>query len=191
MELQSKSSIRRFVLEQRENMEMDTRKAFDESIFNLLINSEFYKAATVIFVFVSFGSEINTHSIIEHALKTHRTVYVPKVVSAEKGMEAFRINSLEELKVGYFNILEPQESCPPGDISSIDLILMPGVAFDNKGGRLGYGKGFYDVFLKKINKKVKKIALAYDFQVIDSVPMEEYDVFIDEIVTNEGRLIWK
>lgn len=62
---------------------------------------------------------------------------------------------------------------------------MPGIAFNKSGGRVGYGKGFYDVFFRKLNKRVDKIALAYDFQILSKVPMNEYDVKIDGIITNE------
>lgn len=186
MDLLNKRVIRSSILEQREKINTSIRKEWDKNIFDLLINSEFYKNANVIFVFVSFKSEVDTHPIIEHALKNFKTIYVPKIQSKEKGMEIFKISSLEDLKTGYFDILEPKESCPVADSNNIDLILMPGVAFDLKGGRVGYGKGFYDVFLSRMSKKVNKIALAYDFQIVDKVPMDQFDVKIDGIVTNEG-----
>jgi 5-formyltetrahydrofolate cyclo-ligase len=92
---------------------------------------------------------------------------------------------LEELKDGYFSALEPQASCQIADSNNIDLILTPGIAFDRSGGRVGYGKGLYDVFLRKMKKRVDKIALAYDFQILSKVPMNEYEVKIDRIITNE------
>ena len=186
MDLQNKKSIRKFILEKREQVPANIRNQWDESIFNLLINSEVYKNATVIFIFVSYNSEVNTHKIIEHALKNSKTIYVPKITSKGQLMEVFEIKSLKDLKIGYFGILEPQETCPIGDQNKIDLILMPGVAFDRQGGRVGYGKGFYDKFLDKMDKKVDKIALAYDFQILDSVPIDEFDVKINGFITNNG-----
>ena len=185
MNLRNKKDIRSLILEQREKVDINIRKEWDKSIFELLINSEFYKNASVIFIFVSFKSEVNTHRIIEHALNNSKTIYVPRIESKEKGMEIFEIHSLEDLKTGYFSILEPKESCLAADSNNIDLILMPGVAFDEQGGRVGYGKGFYDAFLRKMEKKVDKIALAYYFQILDKVPVDEFDVKIDGIVTNE------
>jgi len=185
MDLQNKKDIRKFILEQREKIDDNIRSEWDKNIFDLFINSELYKKAKVIFVFVSFKSEVNTHQIIETALKDSKTIYVPKIQLKEKGMEIFEINSLEQLKLGYFNILEPQEGCLSAPMDSIDLILMPGVAFDRRGGRVGYGKGFYDRFLRNMIKTVNKIALAYDLQILDKVPMDEFDVRIDGIITNK------
>ncbi|MBC8062338.1 MAG: 5-formyltetrahydrofolate cyclo-ligase [Clostridiaceae bacterium] len=184
MDLRDKNNIRSFILEQREKVNNDIRKQWDEGIMIQLLESEFYKKSRVIFVFVSFKSEVNTHKIIEHALKHSKIIYVPKIKSKENVMEIFQINSLKDLKTGYFNILEPEESCLAADSNNIDLILMPGVAFDRLGGRVGYGRGFYDEFLRKMDKSVDKIALAYDFQILDKVPMDEFDVKIDGIVTN-------
>lgn len=188
MDLKNKKDIRRFILEKRDKLEPDLKVELDKKIFSELINSEAYKNASVIFVFVSFKSEVDTHEIIKQALKDSKTTCVPKINTKEKEMEIFKINSLEELKEGYYGILEPGEDCPAVNSNDIDLVLMPGAAFDRQGGRIGYGGGFYDRFLSRMNKKVDKIALAFDFQILDSVPMDEFDVRVDGIVTNEGYI---
>lgn len=188
MDLKNKKDIRRFILEQRDKLEPDIKKELDKKIFSELIDSEVYKNASVIFVFVSFKSEVGTHEIIKQALKDSKTICVPKINTKEREMEIFKINSLEELKEGYYGILEPGEYCPSVNSNDIDLVIMPGAAFDRQGGRIGYGGGFYDRFLSRMNKKVDKIALAYDFQILDRVPMDEFDVRVDGIVTNEGYI---
>lgn len=188
MDLKNKKDIRRFVLEKRDKLEPDTKVELDKKIFSELINSEAYKNASVIFVFVSFKSEVDTHEIIKQALKDSKTICVPRINAKEREMEIFKINSLEELKEGYYGILEPGEDCPAVNGNNIDIVLMPGAAFDRQGGRIGYGGGFYDRFLSRMNKKVDKIALAYDFQILDRVPMDEFDVRVDGIVTNEGYI---
>lgn len=185
MNLQTKKDIRRFIIEKREAVGYDIRKAWDRSIFTKLVNSEFYKNSKVIFSFVSFKSEVDTHQIINRAIMDKKIICVPRIKTKEKGIEIFKINSLSELKIGYHNILEPLENCLPVDSKDIDVILMPGVAFDRQGGRVGYGLGFYDRFLTAMNKKIDKIALAYHFQVLDKVPMERTDVRIDGIITNQ------
>ncbi|HEX9026827.1 MAG TPA: 5-formyltetrahydrofolate cyclo-ligase [Clostridium sp.] len=185
MNLEDKECIRRIILDQREKVDTCIRSEWDKNIFLKLINSEFYINANVIFTFVSFKSEVDTHQIIKYALQSNKTVYVPKIESKERGIEIFKIDNLEELKIGYFGILEPQASCQAVDSNNIDLILLPGIAFDRLGGRVGYGKGFYDAFLRKMNKRVDKIALAYDFQILSKVPMNELDVKIDGIITND------
>lgn len=188
MDLKNKKDIRRFILEQRDKLEPDIKKELDKKIFSELIDSEAYKNASVIFVFVSFKSEVDTHEIIKQALKDSKTICVPKINTKEREMEIFKINSLGELKEGYYGILEPGEDCPSVNSNDIDLVLMPGAAFDRQGGRIGYGGGFYDRFLSRMNKKVDKIALAFDFQILDRVPMDEFDVRVDGIVTNEGYI---
>ncbi len=188
MDLKNKKDIRRFILEQRDKLEPDIKKELDKKIFSELIDSEAYKNASVIFVFVNFKSEVDTHEIIKQALKDSKTICVPKINTKEREMEIFKINSLEELKEGYYGILEPGEDCPAVNSNDIDLVLMPGAAFDRQGGRIGYGGGFYDRFLSRMNKKVDKIALAFDFQILDRVPMDEFDVRVDGIVTNEGYI---
>lgn len=188
MDLKNKKDIRRFVLEKRDKLEPDIKVELDKKIFSELINSEAYKNASVIFVFVSFKSEVDTHEIIKQALKDSKTICVPRINAKEREMEIFKINSLEELKEGYYGILEPGEDCPAVNGNNIDIVLMPGAAFDRQGGRIGYGGGFYDRFLSRMNKKVDKIALAYDFQILDRVPMDEFDVRVDGIVTNEGYI---
>lgn len=188
MDLKNKKDIRRVILEQRDKLESDIKAELDKKIFSELIKSEAYKNASVIFVFVSFKSEVDTHEIIKQALKDSKTICVPRINTKEREMETFKINSLEELKEGYYGILEPGEDCPAVNGNNIDLVLMPGAVFDRQGGRIGYGGGFYDRFLSRMNKKVDKIALAYDFQILDRVPMDEFDVRVDGIVTNEGYI---
>jgi 5-formyltetrahydrofolate cyclo-ligase len=189
--IQIKKEIRKSILENREAVDSETRKQWDRYIFNSLTGSDFYKKAKYIFAFVSFRSEVDTHNIILQALKDNKTICVPKIRSKEKGMELYIINSLEDLKSGYFGILEPVEGCEEADIDKIDLILMPGAAFDRAGGRVGYGAGFYDRFISKLGRHADKIALAYHIQLMDSVPMDETDERIDGIITNEEFIIFE
>ena len=95
-----------------------------------------------------------------------------------------QINKFEDLEVGYYGILEPKENKLIVDETTIDSSFLPGLAFDKKGGRVGYGGGFYDRFLRKSRKDSRKIGLAYSFQVLEEVPMEQDDEFIDGIITD-------
>jgi 5-formyltetrahydrofolate cyclo-ligase len=188
MNIQEKKHIRDQILKQRESLDLNIRSQWDESIFNRFISSEFYKKAATIFAFVSFKSEVDTHKIIKYAAEDGKTIYVPKIQSKEKGIEIFKIEDFNQLKKGYFGILEPVEGCVPADKNTIDLILMPGVAFDRLGGRLGYGAGFYDRFLSGMDEKANKIALAYHFQILNRIPMDKYDIPIDGVIS-EGEII--
>lgn len=131
--------------------------------------------------FVSFNNEVDTHEIIKSALK-NKTVVVPKVVHHE--IEPSLIIDFDNLvPSGRFNIPEPIEIMKIAN-KNINMVLVPGIAFDKEGYRLGYGFGFYDKFLKKVPKAIK-IGLAFDFQVVGNVPRESHDVPVDLVVTEE------
>ena len=137
--------------------------------------------------FVSFNNEIDTHGMIEDALK-NKIVVVPKVLHHE--IEPSVIISFDNLiPSGKFGILEPIEAMKI-PWKKIDLVLVPGIVFDKNGHRIGYGLGFYDKFLKKVPKAIK-IGLAFDFQIVDKVPREEHDVPVDLVVTDKEVIYCK
>lgn len=182
--MKEKNKIRSLVKEKRNSLDERLKKTMDNIIFEKIISSEFYKSSKCIFVYVSFEGEVDTHRFIKYALNDNKRICVPKVKSKEEGIVAVEINSFHELKEGAYNILEPENFNKKIDERDIDLILMPGVAFDKNGGRIGYGGSFYDRFLKNPDIKALKIALAYDFQIFDKVPMEEHDIKVDGIIFN-------
>lgn len=179
-----KDKIRRIIKEKRNALTEESKKIKDDKIFTKIINNEYYKKSNVIFFYVSFQGEVDTHELIKYSLNIGKTICVPKVISKKEGMEAIKINFFNELKNGKYDILEPKDSCNKIYTNDIELILMPGVAFDKNGGRIGYGGGFYDRFLNKIDSRIPKIALAYDFQVFENIPCEEHDIKVDGIITD-------
>lgn len=189
MDYLSKKDIRKFISDKRDAVHIKQKGEWDDKIFNRLINSEFYRNADVIFAFVSFRSEVDTHRFISYAIEDKKTICVPKIRSKQRGMELFRIESLSDLEPGFFGVLEPKDTCPEANIGDIDLVLMPGMAFDREGGRVGYGGGFYDKFLVEMGRKVHSIALAYDFQVLDEVPMDSRDIPIDGVITDKELIL--
>lgn len=184
-----KKELRKSILDIRNNLDTDTKKENDNIIKNKLLESSYYKNAEKIFIYISYSSEIDTIEIIKKALKDGKEIFVPRTVFKTKAMDAVKIISLENLKKDRYGILEPEEGEPHINPDELDLIVVPGVAFDDRGGRIGYGAGYYDRYFKKISKErskiIKKIALAYDFQVIEEVPMDEQDVKIDCIITEK------
>lgn len=179
-----KQQLRKSAKEIRGSISLKQKLAYDEAIYKRIIESEAYKASKVIFIFVSFGSEITTHNIINKALDDNKVVCIPKIISKSEGMKACAIESLSELKPNKFGILEPVDTNNEVNSDKIDLAIVPGLFFDLNGGRIGYGAGYYDRFLKFVRKDTKKIGIAYDFQIIDKVPMDENDVYMDFIITN-------
>jgi 5-formyltetrahydrofolate cyclo-ligase len=179
-----KKSLREYMKQLRNSTGDKQKQSYDEIIFKTLISDESYKAAQTIFVYVSFGSEVETHKVIEHALKHEKNVCVPKVINRNEGMKAIQIWSFEELKTSNYGILEPANINCEIKPENIDFVLAPGLLFDMNGGRLGYGAGYYDRFLKSVRKDCVKIGAAYHFQIVEHVPMEEHDVFLDRIITD-------
>lgn len=182
-----KKILRKRILDIRNSMLQDEKKKKDNTIRNKFLESDYYKASQNIFIYVSYSSEIDTIEIINKALIDGKRIFVPRTVFKNKLMDAVRIYSLDNMKKDRYGILEPgqENSCINPD--KLDLIVVPGVAFDREGGRTGYGAGYYDRYFKKISderkKEIKKVALAYDFQIVDKVPMDKQDVRIDCIIT--------
>ena len=181
---ESKKEIRKLMRGKRELLTKEERERLDNAIFQNVVNSKEYKESKNIFIFVSYDTEIDTHRIIKQALKDEKVLCVPRVISKEEGMIIAQIKNFEELEPGAYGILEPKDNKFQVDETIIDAAYLPGLAFDKIGGRVGYGGGFYDRFLRKSRKDCKKIGLAYSFQVLEKVPMEEDDEYIDGIITD-------
>ena len=180
-----KKYIRKEILSIRNNMNQQEKQKSDTLIKESFLESDYYKNSKNIFIYISYSSEIDTKDIINTALNEGKSVFVPRTVFQTKVMDAVRIKSLDNLKKDKYGILEPSEDEPYLNPDDLDLIVVPGVAFDREGGRTGYGAGYYDRYFKKLNKKISKVALAYDFQIINNVPMNNEDVRVDCIITEK------
>lgn len=180
----AKKELRKEILKKRNEINTEDKKTWDNIIFEKLINSPLYKKAENIFVFVSYSSEVDTHRFIEYALTDNKCISVPRVISKEAGMRIYKISSMDELESGHYGILEPKADCKEFYGDDLDLIIMPGAVFSPDGSRIGYGGGFYDRFLDGLEKQVPTLAIAYDFQVLPSIPTEEFDMKVQNIITN-------
>lgn len=182
-----KGELRKEIKLKREILDKNIKLRADEKIRKSLFESEIYKNSKVVFIYVNMDSEINTIDIIKELLTSDKIVAVPKVIPVslkERQMKALKINSMLQLnESGAFGILEPSVECE--DISEdVDLIIIPGLAFDINGNRLGYGGGFYDRFLRKYPNS-KRVVLCYDFQIFDEIPHEFFDEKVDLIISEE------
>ena len=180
-----KNIVRKEVLHTRYNMSNELRKLKDKLIYDLFINSDLYKKAKDIFIYVSFGSEVSTHEIINKAISDKKNIYVPKTDINKKEMIAVKINNFAELNVDNYGILEPISVDKEKIASDFDTIVMPGVAFDKEGNRIGYGGGYYDKYLEKNIFKAKKIALAYEEQILEKIETDYHDIKVDFIINTE------
>jgi 5-formyltetrahydrofolate cyclo-ligase len=184
-----KKILRKEILAKRNNINVIEKEIMDKEILNKFYASKYYKEAKHIFIYISYDSEINTREIINKSLKDNKKIYVPRTEFKTRLMDAVEIKSLNNLIESSYGILEPSVEEPHIDPNELDLIVVPGVAFDRNGGRVGYGAGFYDRYFKKIIKdnikRITKLALAYDFQVLNKVPTNEQDVPVSYIITEK------
>ena len=182
-----KCDIRKRVLEKRDALTDEEILEKSRRIFEKLTALEDYQKAESILVYASFGSEVKTDDIILDALVNGKRVFCPKVTDKKNGRMCFvRITALEDLTEGYFHIREPEvtEDSEFADNLGGSLVIMPGVVFDTKGNRIGYGGGFYDRYLSE-HADFKSVALCYDLQITDQeIEADEYDLPVDLVITD-------
>lgn len=182
-----KDTIRKQVLQSRNKLSPSKVYDLSNEIFISLKETSFFCNSTHIMVYLDFNHEVKTDFIINHCLFNNKIIYVPICIPETHEICISRLTSLDELQTGHYGIREPK-ACylRLSDISLIDLVLVPGVAFDNIGNRIGFGAGYYDRFIERLKPEAVTAALAYSFQVVDFVPSEEYDIPMDYIVTEKG-----
>lgn len=147
-----------------------------------VIRSKEFQSAMVVATYFAFGSEVRTNLIIEQARKLGKMVALPSVEGNR--IAFYEMSSGKHLVTGRFGMMEP---LPYGPVDAINLLVVPGIAFDRKGYRLGYGKGYYDRFLSG-KRGIFSIGLAYNFQLLESLPHGKHDKKLDAVATEEGVL---
>ncbi len=182
----NKKLIRKQILKQRQSMSKNDVISKSIKIIDTLIKLDFYKLSEVIMTYVNFRNEVITKDLIVKSLETKRII-IPKTIPQTKNLILSELKDYEnDLDIGMYGILEPKkEFIRPVFHNIIDLIIVPGAAFDVKGNRVGYGGGYYDRFFENLNKSIPKIALAFDFQIINEISTDEYDVKMDYIITED------
>jgi 5-formyltetrahydrofolate cyclo-ligase len=196
--LETKKEIRVRLKKERALLSPELRQTYSKQIVEQVISHPLYRHASEIYCYVSFGEEVSTGGLISYSLKMGKRVAVPKIIvdnsvktenSAKENriqkMEFYYIDNMNELEVGYFGIKEPpQKRAAQGENV---LVIMPGVGFDVQGNRIGYGKGFYDVYLGN-HPRYRRLALAFSMQCQTAIPAEEQDIRPEIIVTEKECL---
>jgi len=153
-----------------------------------------YAAAKTVMLYLDVRSEVRTRHSLQDALSSGKRIVVPYCVDGE--LELFHLEDVAELEVGMYKILEPkaelrslaEKNIP---VEELDLIMVPGVAFDPRGARMGHGKGYYDKLLEHARPDTPLVALAFDCQLFEEIPTQAHDVFMDKIITetttHQGR----
>lgn len=187
---EKKDSLRREVLQRR------LRLPFEE-VFQLstLIQERFLairelQYAKQLALYASFKNEVLTDAVLGYAIAHGKEVFFPRIVSGKRGLVFLKVHGRKDFSQGSYKIHEPAHDREL-DIttpSSFDIMIVPGVAFDTAGNRLGYGKGYYDRVLGSVKQGCLVAALAFDFQLLDKVPAEVHDIKMGRIIT-ESRTI--
>jgi 5-formyltetrahydrofolate cyclo-ligase len=181
---QRKQQIRSQAHERRR--EQEDKDVISEQIVGRFIGLPEYQDAATVMFYVDVRAEVRTRFALPDAIASGKRIIVPYCVDGI--LELFLLEEMEELEVGMYSILEPRlelREIPQKRIapSEIDLVMVPGVAFDARGGRTGHGNGYYDKLLELVRPDTPLVALAFDCQIFPEVPMGTHDVFMDKIVT--------
>jgi len=167
------------MLEKRNGLDAQEIAMHSTLIQKFVLNSNEFKSAKTVGAYHAFGSEVKTDLVIEQTRSFGKKIALPSVEG--ESLTFYELSSGKYLVKGRFGIMEP---LPYGPVDIIDLLIVPGIAFDYKGYRLGYGKGYYDKLLAK--KNVYSIGLAYSFQLLESLPSGEYDKRLNAVATEVG-----
>ena len=177
----TKKALRDKILYILENQKEEERtKKSQEAGAKLFDLEEFKKAKTVMF-YLSYKGEVRTEEMIEKTLAMSKTVVVPTCDLEHRELLACKIGPKEKLVPGTYGVPEPSVKRPVS-LEDIDLVVVPGVAFDKQGNRLGRGKGYYDRCLNRLPSKAYTVGLAFDFQILPSVPTTASDYAVDEVI---------
>ena len=170
---------------------IDNRIIAANQIQEQIIASEIYQSATTILAYASLPSELDLDPFITQALSDNKCICVPQIDWDSKSMQPARISNLDtDLDIGRYDVRAPTQACPLVDRKNIDLILVPGLAFDQNGHRLGRGAGFYDRFIDSLpnTNRPPLVGVCFGCQIVPKVPTESHDHPMDFVLSEHGFL---
>lgn len=178
-----KAEIREKNKQLRKSMSLDETKRLSDISSEIFLSSVFFKNASCIMLYMPLGNETDTSEIISRAFEEKKRVVFPITDNVSGVITPFYADENTLFEKGSFSVLEPRSNIA-ADISEIDVVLVPGIAFDMSGSRVGFGKGCYDKLLK--NTDAIKIGYCYSFQLCEKIKSDKYDVRMDYIITENG-----
>ena len=190
--MNKKEKMRKLYQNKRQEMNKDILNKKSNIITNKIYDYIKENQFKNIMIFVSFRNEIDTHGLIKKLLDENNTnLYVPYI---DKDVDEMKISHItnydQDLVPGVFGILEPKENLRQDDDlkDKLDLIIVPGLVYSEKGYRIGYGGGYYDKFLSTISNNVKKVGIVYSNLVVNELPINNYDIPVDLIITDNKNI---
>ena len=182
--IEEKKALRTYIRQTERTLDPAYKAESSEAICHCVLALEEYRAAGIVFAFAGTVHEIDTSLLLKETLAAGKTLVLPRCAEGH-ALDLCVVTSMDELVPGMYGILEPK-TVRKADENNIDVILVPGLAFDRNGGRMGFGKGYYDRLLE--SSKAVKIGLCYDFQILEKIPTESHDVPMNFVITEKEIL---
>ena len=181
-----KRKLRQLMLDRRKTLSPETAEVLGLAVQQSFMATPEFGAAAVVGLYAPVHNEVDTSQVLASLLTSARAALYPAVVGDR--LEFRRVTGSDRLHRGAFGILEPDEACEVVEPDRADMIVVPGIAFDMSGRRVGYGKGFYDRALHHLEKSGRLVGFCYDCQLVEEIAGEPHDVTMDLLIT-EKRVI--
>ena len=183
-----KKLLREQILAQRDALSPALRAAASRDMTQKLLADPGYINARSVLAYMGFGTEVETATFVAQVLHDGKLLALPRIHKTSQSLRLHRVNRLDELVSGVWGIREPHLDAPTVGLDEIDFVLMPGVAFDRSGARLGYGAGYYDRLLASSAHRSHRVAAAFEMQLVDTVPTDVHDQRLDIIITENQTI---
>lgn len=182
--METKQQIRAVLKEKRNHLSEQKIIEYSGRICKTLSELPFWQESRILYFYYPLRTEVNLLSLAQQMLEQGKTVAFPKTAGTH--MDFYQVSSLLAFQTGAFGIMEPLEEKPL--MEKKPLVLVPGLGFDGRGRRIGYGKGFYDRYFQRF-LECRKIGIAYDCQMVEELPADNYDVSMEMVVTEKQKYI--
>lgn len=188
--IELKKGWRKRITKQKQGLSQEKWQEYSRLIQERLTESPLWKNSQHIAMYYSVEKEVDTLGLMKQAWAEGKNVYLPKCKPADKSLTFYQVDTFDQLETVYFGIPEPiPERCEPRTPAELDLIIVPGLVFDHKGYRIGYGGGYYDRFLQRVGQ-TPLVSLAFPFQVTEEeLPVNQYDLPVGHIFLPQDQII--
>ena len=178
-----KKVLRKRLIEKRKSLDKNAKSHWDKIISDTICNSDQFKSAKQVLIFSSTDDEFDTKHIVKCCKAQAKDVFYPLCLDRDGNMEFFKVSHADDLVLGMYNIFEPKPTCEKYVQKENDLVIVPCLSADRQKNRIGYGKGYYDRFLKDFNGV--SVSPCYNILLEDEIPTDKYDIKINIVVTDK------